>query len=174
MNYYYIRSLCSLWNCYSVTYACTGAYHKYACGVQWNAEGAAIGGLLLHCHTAAGKVVDADALALGQPKDMQLTAADAESDVRRILCAWGRVYACNGELAEADIPDIGKGVNNVSAVGGGDCEFLAHGKTWLGGEGKGYLCAVLKAQDNALLCPDAKNAGKQEHSHKAGSCKGLE
>ena len=45
---------------------------------------------------------------------MQLTAADAESDVRRILCAWGRVYACNGELAEADIPDIGIGVNEVT------------------------------------------------------------
>ena len=106
---------------YSVTDACTGAHHKNACGIQRNTEGAAIGGLLLHCHTAAGKVVDADALALGQAEDMQLTAADAESDVGRILCAWGRVYACNGELAEADILDISIGVNDVSAVGGGDC-----------------------------------------------------
>ena len=174
MNYYYIRSLCSLWDCYSVTDACGGAYHKDARGLQWDAEGAAIGGLLLHCHTAAGKVVDTDALALGQAEDMQLTADDAESDVGRILCTGGRVYACTGKLAEADILDISIGVNDVSAVGGGDCEFLAHGKTGLGGEGKGYLCAVLQAQDNALLCPGAKDAGKQEHSHKADSCKGLE
>ena len=130
MNYYYIRSLCSLWDCHSVTYACTGAYHKDARGVQGNAEGAAIGGLLLHCHTATGKVVDTDTLALWQAKDMQLTAIDAESNIGHILCAGGRVYACTRKLAEADILDIGIGVNDVSAVGGGDCEFLAHGKAW--------------------------------------------
>ena len=94
---------------YSVTNTCTGAYHKDACGVQWNAEGAAIGGLLLHCHTAAGKVVDTDALALGQAEDMQLTAIDAESNIGHILCAGGRVYACTGKLAEAEI---------VSTIGG--------------------------------------------------------
>ena len=143
---------------YSITYAYGGAYHKDARGVQWNAERAAIGGLFLHCHTAAGKVVDADALSPGQTEDLKQTATDADSDVGRILCAWGRVYACNGELAEADIPNISKGVNNVSAVGGGDCQFLAHSKTWFGGEGKGYLCAVLQAQDNAFLCSGAKNA----------------
>ena len=159
---------------YSITYACTGAYHKDTCSIQGNTEGTAIGGLLLHCQTAAGKVVDADALALEQTKDMQLTAADAESNVGPILRAVCRVYTSGGELAEAEIPDIGIRVNDIHTVGSTDCQFLAHGKTWFGGEGKGHLCAVFKTQDNALLCPCAKDTGKQEHYSKNYANNGLQ
>jgi hypothetical protein len=105
---------------------------------------------------------------------MQLTAADAKSNVGRILRAVGRVHASGGELAEADIPDIGISVNDIHTVGSTYCQFLARGKTRLGGEGKGHLCAVFKTQYNALLCPYAKNTGKQEHCSKNYANNGLQ
>lgn len=74
---------------HSITNACTGAYHQDARGVQGNAEGAAIGGLPLHCHTAAAKVVDADALAMGQTEDLKQTVTDTECHIRRILRSGG-------------------------------------------------------------------------------------